>query len=334
MHLKTLFASLLAAGLAIAHPGHNIAAEIAESEAIMAQMSHRSLDHYAEEIRRSSLEERAIARRNAYILKLIEERSETHRIASHTTPINTNHKSSKNYTLNTPVSEIFATNATCILSPEVTEGPYYVTGELIRTDLTDKEPGLPLYLDIQVLNIKTCKPVPNAYVEVWHTNATGVYSGVVANGNGNFADKTNTKKTYNRGVQPTTTDGVVQFKTIFPGHYTGRTTHTHVMVHTNAVALANGTIKDTTASHVGQFFYDQTLINEVTKLAPYSGNRQTLTLNSKDGILRQASVRGDPFVNYVYLGGGSVSGGLLGWIAFGIDTTLAKKVSAAGQFNS
>lgn len=105
------------------------------------------------------------------------------------------------------------------------------------------------------------------------------------------------------------------------------------MVHTNAVPLANGTIKDTTASHVGQFFYDQSLINEVTELAPYSENKQPLMLNSEDGILQQASSSGDPFINYVYLGaGGCVSGGLLGWIAFGIDTSLVKNVSAAGQF--
>ena len=104
------------------------------------------------------------------------------------------------------------------------------------------------------------------------------------------------------------------------------------MVHTNAVALANGTIKDTTASHVGQFFYDQDLITAVTKVSPYSTNKQSLTTNARDGILTQASRTGDPFINYVVLGGGSVSGGLLGWISFGIDTTLAKKVSAAGQF--
>lgn len=30
-----------------------------------------------------------------------------------------------------------------------------------------------------------------------------------------------------RGIQPTTTDGVVLFDTIFPGHYIGRTPHIH-----------------------------------------------------------------------------------------------------------
>ncbi|KAK3313722.1 Intradiol ring-cleavage dioxygenase [Apodospora peruviana] len=328
MHLTAFFASALVVTIVNAHPGHDIATEIKERAAMMEQMSHRSLNHCAEEIRRSGMEARSVARRNALAAQLMTERGLTGRTA----PIDTSHKSSKDYTLDTPVSTIFATNATCILSPEVTEGPYYVTGEYIRSDLTETQAGVKLHLDIQVLDIKTCKPVPRAYVEVWHTNATGVYSGVVANGNGNSADKTNTKKSFNRGVQQTTADGVVQFGTIFPGHYTGRTVHTHVMVHTNAVALANGTIKDTTASHVGQFFYDQDLITLVRKTSPYNTNKQSLTLNNRDGILTQASTRGDPFINYVMLGETSVSGGLLGWIAFGIDTTLAKKVSAAGQF--
>ncbi|KAK0617799.1 Intradiol ring-cleavage dioxygenase [Bombardia bombarda] len=328
MHFTKLLAGALASTMVSAHPGHDIAAEIAERELMLSQMSHRSLDHCAEEIKRSGMEARAVARRNELHEKLMKERG----IVGRATPINTSHKSTEGYTLSTPLSTIFATNATCILSPEVTEGPYYVAGELIRSDLTETQAGVKLHLDIQVLDVKTCKAVPNVYVEIWHTNATGIYSGVVANGNGNFADKTNTKKSYLRGAQKTDTDGVVQFGTIFPGHYTGRTAHTHVLVHTNAVALANGTIKDTTASHVGQFFYDQDLITLVESTTPYSTNTQKLTVNTGDSILAQASKTGDPFINYVTLGGTSVTGGLLGWVAFGIDTTLAKKVNAAQTF--
>lgn len=62
------------------------------------------------------------------------------------------------------------------------------------------------------------------------TNATGVYSGVVASGNGNEADTTNLDNTFARGVQATDDEGVVSFDTNVPGHYTGRTNHIHVMV--------------------------------------------------------------------------------------------------------
>ncbi|KAK3317317.1 Intradiol ring-cleavage dioxygenase [Cercophora scortea] len=324
MRFTSLITGALAASVVAAHPGHDHEAEARNLESLIDRMPRRDLSHCAEIIKRSGMEARSIARREELAAQLMKKRGLTGRA----TPINTSHKSTKGYTLSTPYSTIFATNNTCVLSPEVTEGPYYVAGEYIRKDTVEKQTGVSLTLDIQVLNIDTCKPVTGAYLEIWHTNATGVYSGVSASGNGNSAkDKSNLNATFLRGVQQTDSDGVVQFNSIFPGHYTGRTTHTHVLVHTNAKALANGTIMDVTASHVGQFFYDQDLITLVEATSPYKSNTQSVTLNKNDGILTQASKTGDPFINYVTLGGSSVSGGLLGWIAFGIDTDLAKKVS-------
>lgn len=48
--------------------------------------------------------------------------------------------------------------------------------------------------------------------------------------------------TFLRGIQLTDHDGVVQFETIFPGHYSGRAVHTHLLAHTNATIEPNGTI--------------------------------------------------------------------------------------------
>jgi protocatechuate 3,4-dioxygenase beta subunit len=53
------------------------------------------------------------------------------------------------------------------LAPEVTEGPYYVTGELIRKNIVESQNGIDLHLDIQVLNTETCEPVGGVYIEVW-----------------------------------------------------------------------------------------------------------------------------------------------------------------------
>lgn len=61
--------------------------------------------------------------------------------------------------------------------------------------------------------------------DIWNCNSTGVYSGVQSNGNGNYDDTTNLDNTALRGIQQTDDDGVVQFTSIFPGHYTGRATH-------------------------------------------------------------------------------------------------------------
>lgn len=61
--------------------------------------------------------------------------------------------------------------------------------------------------------------------DIWSANSTGVYSGVQSNGNGNYDDTSNLDNIALRGIQQADDDGVVQFSTIFPGHYTGRTTH-------------------------------------------------------------------------------------------------------------
>src|SRR3569833_1459895 len=105
-------------------------------------------------------------------------------------------------------------------------------------------------------------------------NSTGVYSGALAIPNGSgMGDKAILNRTFLRGAQMTDNDGVVQFETIFPGHYTGRATHVHMTTHLNAKAEANNTIWHTTATHAGQLFFDQDLINEVEFLVFFSSFR-------------------------------------------------------------
>jgi protocatechuate 3,4-dioxygenase beta subunit len=46
------------------------------------------------------------------------------------------------------------------------------TGELLRQNLTESEIGVPLHLDILVLDHTTCNPVKSQFVEIWSTNST------------------------------------------------------------------------------------------------------------------------------------------------------------------
>src|SRR4051812_43337632 len=66
----------------------------------------------------------------------------------------------------------------CVLTPEQTEGPYYVAGEKLRRKITEGRPGTPLTLDLKVVNASTCKPIKGAIVDIWHCDALGTYSGV------------------------------------------------------------------------------------------------------------------------------------------------------------
>jgi protocatechuate 3,4-dioxygenase beta subunit len=242
-------------------------------------------------------------------------------------------ETSLGYTVNTDSATLFTGNASCTLTPEVTQGPYYVAGEYVRRNIIEDQAGVDIVLDFQVVDVNTCNPVPDVYLEMWHCNSTGVYSGIVASGNGDSSDTTNIDKTWLRGIQATDSDGVAQFESIFPGHYTSRATHIHVLVHTNATKLSNDTLgATTTASHVGQTFFDQDLISLVETTAPYNTNTQELTTNAEDSILSEEADEGvDPVMDYTLLGD-SVEDGIFAWIAFGIDGTSSYSVTPAATY--
>src|SRR5262245_32117231 len=69
----------------------------------------------------------------------------------------------------------------CKLTPEVTEGPFYVDLDKIRRDITEGQTGVPLTLRVRVLDTKRCAPIKGAAVDVWHCGSTGLYSDVAQN---------------------------------------------------------------------------------------------------------------------------------------------------------
>ncbi|KAF8604396.1 aromatic compound dioxygenase [Ceratobasidium sp. AG-I] len=79
-------------------------------------------------------------------------------------------------TANTPTYSTIQ-NSTCVTTPESEEGPYYVNNEFLRTNVADNQPGVEMLLDIGVMDVSTCQPLEQALVEIWHCNATGLYSG-------------------------------------------------------------------------------------------------------------------------------------------------------------
>ena len=50
----------------------------------------------------------------------------------------------------------------CLLTPEQTEGPYYIANEKVRRNITEGKPGAPLELALGVLDASTCRPVTAA----------------------------------------------------------------------------------------------------------------------------------------------------------------------------
>ena len=152
----------------------------------------------------------------------------------------------------------------CVLTPEQTEGPYYVDGEKVRRDIREGRPGLKLQLRTTVVDASTCKPIKGAAIDVWHCDAGGTYSGV----NGNTG-------TFLRGIQRTDAKGLATFVTVFPGWYQGRTTHIHVKVHLGGTVI-----------HTGQLYFPETAVTAASKRAPYNRRGEPDTRNADDAIYR------------------------------------------------
>ena len=169
----------------------------------------------------------------------------------------------------------------CVITPEQTEGPYFVDEMLnrtdIRTDSTDGSSvvGIPLVLSLclSAINGTDCKPLPNAVVDVWHCDSNGVYSDV--------RDRSfdTTGKTFLRGYQVTDTNGKVTFTTIYPGWYWGRTVHIHFKVRADT---GGGKVKIFTS----QLYFDDAFTDTVYSLPPYNNRGERSTRNEQDGIFR------------------------------------------------
>ncbi|KAB5581141.1 Intradiol ring-cleavage dioxygenase-like protein [Coniochaeta sp. 2T2.1] len=239
------------------------------------------------------------------------------------------HHSNKTVTKTTDPASLFSDAGACILMPAVDQGPLYVKGEEVRKDITEGEAGIKLTLAIQVVDYKTCKVVPDAFVDIWSSNATGMYVGVQGYpGMGDPKDASILKGTTLRGIQPTDSHGVATFDSLLPGHYSGRATHIHAIVYLGATKQANNTITGGRAAHVGQIYFDQSLLTNVDKVTPYNTNKMAVTKNTADMLFMQGANGDDPIVRYALVGN-TLADGVFAWIRFGVNTQNNLKVNPA-----
>ncbi|WP_327404327.1 intradiol ring-cleavage dioxygenase [Streptomyces sp. NBC_01288] len=173
-----------------------------------------------------------------------------------------------------------AAAAVCTLTKEMTEGPYYLDGALVRADVTEGKAGIPLKLALTVVNDSTCAVIPNALVEIWHCDALGEYSGYVGNNGHSEPDD----GTFLRGGVLSNSAGLANITTIYPGWYRGRCVHIHVKVHTGVTLTSDGSFTGGSELHTGQLFIDETITTAVAKASPYSTNTVTRTTLAQDSI--------------------------------------------------
>jgi protocatechuate 3,4-dioxygenase beta subunit len=180
---------------------------------------------------------------------------------------------------------VAAGSVRCVLTPEQTEGPYYIANEKVRRNITEGRRGVPLALHATVVDASTCKAIRNAAVDIWHCDAGGVYSG--------FGDGASSR-TFLRGIQRTNASGLAVLKTIYPGWYQGRTVHIHVKVHIGGTVV-----------HTGQLYFPDSLTDKVYRRSPYDKRPNRSTRNSNDFVFANGgknsmlTVRSDGAGGYV-----------------------------------
>lgn len=165
--------------------------------------------------------------------------------------------------------------ATCplVVCP-TTAGPCTATAPA-RVDVSEGFPGLPVRLALKLVTAGTCAPLAGAIVEIWHTQVTGVYSGITPSPgfcSGGDADAPN--HSYFRGTQTTDAAGRVDFDTCFPGWYPGRAIHIHFRVTVGATSYV-----------VSQLYFDQAIVDDIFATHPdYQPHGAPDTSNTSDGI--------------------------------------------------
>jgi len=135
-----------------------------------------------------------------------------------------------------------ATGGSCAEIPEETAGPFPGDGSngpnvltqsgIVRTDIRSSfgtgarvAAGVPLTVNLTIVDTgKGCAAYAGAAVYLWHCDRDGAYSlyssGLAA-------------ENYLRGVQAADGTGLVTFRSIFPGAYSGRWPHIHFEVYAN-----------------------------------------------------------------------------------------------------
>lgn len=218
------------------------------------------------------------------------------------------------------LTSLFAGANTCTLTATTTQGPYYFDADKVRGDIREDKQGVRLRLAIKVQDSETCKPLSNAVVEIWHCDAGGVYSGFesastgggrgapggppgssgdTSNGSYSTGDSEASPTddgTYLRGAQVTDPGGIVQFATIYPGWYRGRTVHIHLKVH-----LDKKTVLTT------QLYMDEAVNDAVFATAPYREHTGRDTTNDNDDIFDTSGLltlqrQGSGYLGVVNLG--------------------------------
>jgi protocatechuate 3,4-dioxygenase beta subunit len=165
-------------------------------------------------------------------------------------------------------------------TPGQVEGPYWVDNMPFRSNIRSSngttQPGMSMRLGINVQGLfnNVLTPILNARVDVWHCNATGVFSANAGQGT--------LGQDFLRGYLFTDPCGNAVFETIYPGWIPNRTPHLYLRVrlYSGAILVYN---------FVTQLYFVESITQQVYQTQPYSSRPGPDTLNYGDLIFLGAS---------------------------------------------
>ncbi len=204
----------------------------------------------------------------------------------------------------------------CVLFPQAVEGPFYFDPKLVRSDIAEGRPGAPLQITLRVIESGVCTPLANVRVDIWHADASGLYSGYA--GQGAARDVSTKSENFLRGTQMTDANGVAAFRSVYPGWYPGRTPHIHVKVFLDGKTLVTG-----------QMYFPDALSAQVYKeRAPYNERPIPDTTNARDFIFTSGERDGGGIVLSAGTEGEAIAAALL--ISVDRSGTAARKAAGWG----
>jgi protocatechuate 3,4-dioxygenase beta subunit len=237
-----------------------------------------------------------------------------------------------------------ASASSVVVTPSMTEGPYWIDEMLRRFDVRGNtssassrsgtlQAGVPLTLKINVLDSSGGRPINGAHVDIWHANAYGLYSDEGQQQTGGGTTNGNTQgQNFLRGYQVTGIDaginaspvgGQVSFKTIWPGWYQGRAIHIHVRVRTYD---ASGAVATNYTTQI--FFSDKDNSTVLTGAAPYRSRspQSDPTTDENDNVLTKTA----DATNIVSVAG-TVAGGFAATFNIGLNGVASNVSSGAAS---
>lgn len=129
----------------------------------------------------------------------------------------------------------FDASGQCAMINDSFEGPFFYCTNPNSAEIAKGKAGYPLAVALRAMDAATCRPLTDVVIDIWHCDASGIYSGYnlgvdEAIASVRHAEPDNGERAC-RGTLRTDQDGIAEFLTVYPGYYVERATHIHFKAH-------------------------------------------------------------------------------------------------------